>query len=325
MYNLFRLIRIYNLLLIAITQYLVRFCIVKPILSVYGLQLGMSEFWFAMLVLSTVLIAAGGYAINDYFDTKTDRINRPDRVLVGKTFSRGFAIKLHFGLSTIGSLMGIATAIYVGEWKYALIFPLVAGMLWFYSTTYKSQFLIGNFIVSFLAAMVPVLVLIFEVARIGKIDYAYIANNQISLSPIIFMVLAYGLFAFLTTLIREVVKDMEDFKGDIETGRSTLPIVWGLTRSKIVVATLAAIEIGATYVAFFAYLYNLPGGHFDWISLTYITITIALPLFVAGMVAVLAKTSEGYRRSSLLVKIAMFGGVLYMVVFYEVFAHAIGL
>ena len=125
MYNLFKLVRLNNLVMIAITQYLVRFCIIAPILTIKGLSLQMSEFWFAMLVLATVLLAAGGYAINDYFDTKTDSINRPNRLLVGKAFTRQFAIKLHFVLSTIGSLLGIAASFYVGVWQYALIFPLV--------------------------------------------------------------------------------------------------------------------------------------------------------------------------------------------------------
>ena len=88
MYNLFKLVRLNNLVMIAITQYLVRFCIIAPILTIKGLSLQMSEFWFAMLVLATVLLAAGGYAINDYFDTKTDSINRTNRVLVGKAFTR---------------------------------------------------------------------------------------------------------------------------------------------------------------------------------------------------------------------------------------------
>jgi len=315
MFNLFKLVRGGNLLLIAATQYLVRFCIIAPILRIKGLDLQMSELWFAMLVLATVLLAAGGYAINDYFDTKTDAINRPSRVLVGKGLSRKFAIKLHFLLSTVGSILGIATSAYVGVWQYALIFPLVGGLLWFYSTTYKGQLVIGNLIIAFMAGMVPLLVLMFEYGKITHTLLDALLINGVNLNAITYWVLGFAVFAFVTTLIREVVKDMEDFNGDIQTGRTTIPIAWGANAAKTIVVILTLLEVLAVYWVFFTFLYILPSDRIDWISMIYITATIVVPLLVLAVRVVLASTASHYRFASLLVKLVMVFGVLYTLIF----------
>lgn len=321
MYNLFKLVRLNNLVMIAITQYLVRFCIIAPILTIKGLSLQMSEFWFAMLVLATVLLAAGGYAINDYFDTKTDSINRPNRVLVGKAFTRQFAIKLHFVLSTIGSLLGIAASFYVGVWQYALIFPLVGGLLWLYSTTYKAQLLVGNLIISLMAAMVPLIVLMFEVARITKTILPVLQQNQITLNAIAYWVVGFSFFAFITTFIREVVKDMEDFDGDAETGRNTIPVAFGMMAAKVVACIAAAVEVAAIYGIYFGYLSVLPTGEVDWLSLSYITLTIAIPFAILLFRIVKAKAPSHYRLTSLLIKLIMLAGVFYTVIFYVVLSN----
>lgn len=318
MYNLFKLIRLNNLVMIAITQYLVRFCIIAPILNIKGLSLQMSEFWFAILVLATVLLAAGGYAINDYFDTKTDAINRPKRVLVGKKFTRQFAIKLHFTLSTIGSLLGIAASFYVGNWHYALIFPIVGGLLWFYSTTYKAQLLIGNIIIALMAAMVPLIVLLFELARITKTILIVIQQNQINLNAIAYWVIGFSFFAFITTFIREVVKDMEDFEGDFETGRNTIPVAYGIKSAKAVAAILIVLEMAFIYYIYWRYLSVLPSGKLDWLSLMYITITLAIPFVILLFRVMKASKTAHYKLASLLIKLIMLAGVFYTGVFYLV-------
>lgn len=318
MFNLFKLIRFNNLVMIAITQYLVRFCIISPILNIKGLSLQMSEFWFAMLVLATVLLAAGGYAINDYFDTKTDAINRPSKVLVGKAFSRQFTIKLHLILSTVGSLLGIAASIYVGALHYALIFPLVGGLLWFYSTTYKSQLIVGNLIISFLAAMVPLIVLMFEISRITKTILIVIQQNQINLNAIAYWVIGFAVFAFITTFVREVVKDMEDYEGDAETGCNTIPIVFGIKKAKIATCIIVVVEVFLLYYIYVRYLSILPSGKIDWLSLVYITIAIAAPFIVLFFRVAMGKKASHYKTASLMVKLVMLSGVFYTVIFYTI-------
>lgn len=316
MYNLCKLIRINNLAMIAITQYLIRYCVLAPILYSYKISLQMSEFWFAMLVLSTVLIAAGGYAINDYFDTKTDQINRPQRVVVGKTLSRQFAIKLHFTLSTIGSLLGIATAFYVGEWKLFIIFPMVGGLLWLYSTSYKGQLLIGNLIISALIAMVPMIVLLFETVKIADTQLAFIHSNSISVNVATYWVAGFALFAFITNFIREIIKDMEDYEGDAETGRVTIPIAWGVGNSKMVVALLAFIELVSIAVIFYRHLLWIDNPVLYWISFGYVALLLLAPLLLLLLFILYASKKKDYSRASFLVKLLMLAGVLYTVIFY---------
>lgn len=303
--------------MIAVTQYLIRFCVVAPILKIYGMNLQLSEFWFAMLVLSTILIAAGGYAINDYFDTKTDLINRPERVLVGRVISRKAAIWLHFSLSTVGSLLGVATAIYVGEWKFALIFPAVGALLWFYSTTFKSQLLIGNLVISLLVGMVPVMVLLFEVSRIQADMAELLKQNYLVLAVLKYWVSGFALFAFLTNFIREVVKDLEDVEGDAAAGRSTFPISWGMLNTKIIVLILAIIELMAIAVIFYRFLICTTDSDILGYSLGYIAITLILPmlLFIAKLYS--AKKPSDFKMLSGLVKMVMLAGILYSIFFSQ--------
>jgi 4-hydroxybenzoate polyprenyltransferase len=142
-----RLIRFQNLLIIAATQYMMRLLIVKPILAVNGFEPQLGPLHFFLLVFSSMSITAAGYVINDYFDLKTDLLNRPDTVIVARTISRRWAMILHIFLNSAGVLTGIYLSWHVGMPGFGIAYLLAAGLLWFYSTTYKRQFLVGNLIV----------------------------------------------------------------------------------------------------------------------------------------------------------------------------------
>ena len=122
--------------------------IISPIFDKYGLTTLLPAFAFWLMVLATVLIAAGGYVINDYFDLKIDRINRPESVVIGERLSKQSAMRLYIALTGVGVLIGIVLAVWLKNISLGFIFVIVPGMLWFYSSTYKRQFLIGNVIVS---------------------------------------------------------------------------------------------------------------------------------------------------------------------------------
>jgi len=207
MLNFLRLIRYKNLLIIILTQYLMRWSIIKPILEVYGFKLQFSELHFFFLVMATVFITAAGYVINDYFDTKTDLVNRPETVIVGRLLNRRWAILLHIILNTIGIGLGAYISFYIGIPILTFVFVLITGVLWFYSTTYKRQFLIGNIIVATLTALVPLMVILFEIPLLNKEYGLLIREMYFDLKHIIFWVSAFALFAFLLTLIREIIKD----------------------------------------------------------------------------------------------------------------------
>ncbi|MBI4645657.1 MAG: UbiA family prenyltransferase [Bacteroidia bacterium] len=174
MFAILKLIRVQNLLIIALLQYIIRWFVIYPVLSEIGFELQFSEFDFFLLVFSTICITAAGYAINDYFDRKADYINRPDSVVVGKHIHQRFAMILHIVLNIIGILLGIYVSYKINLIEIAVIYPIVTGLLWFYSTTYKNHFLTGNIIVALLASLVPLLVVIYEIPMLNQKYGAFI-------------------------------------------------------------------------------------------------------------------------------------------------------
>lgn len=220
-----RAIRPLNLAFIAGTQYLFMYCLVNPILIRAQLSPLLDFPLFTVLVLSTVLIAAAGYIINDYFDVKTDLINKPEKVVVGRHLSRRQAIALHVLLNTMGVALGFILALNVGRWWLGGIHVLTAASLWFYSTYFKRRILSGNLIVSALTAAVPIVVLLYQSPGF----------QSRWLDALLFYTLLYAVFAFLVSMMREIIKDMQDMQGDLSAKCCTLPIAVGLKASKVVV------------------------------------------------------------------------------------------
>ena len=214
--NLVRLVRWPNLLMIVLTQYLTVMFLIRP-----------NEDWFLaiqspklfLICLSTTLIAAAGYIINDYFDIKIDTINKPERVIIGRHFKRRVAMVTHQTLNVIACLIGF----YIS--KSVFIINIVSvSLLWAYSSYFKRQPFIGNVLVSFMTALSLLVLSAF---------YHQHTN----------LVVLYAGFAFGITLVREIIKDMEDVRGDIVHGCRTLPIAWGMRPTKYFIYFLIACFI----------------------------------------------------------------------------------
>jgi 4-hydroxybenzoate polyprenyltransferase len=199
---LFRLTRFWNLAIIAFAQYFTAYFLFHQRLLVF------TDFWLFLIVASTVMIAAAGYIINDYYDIKIDLINKPDRVVIGKTITRRYAIFFHTVISVTGVGMGLLINWKVGAVNFVSVF-----LLWLYSNNLKRLPLIGNLVVSLLTGL-----------SLFLLSFLY--------EQYLPLVMTYSLFAFFMTLIREIVKDMEDMKGDTTFGCRTLPIVWGIRKTK---------------------------------------------------------------------------------------------
>ncbi|MBN1988375.1 MAG: geranylgeranylglycerol-phosphate geranylgeranyltransferase [Bacteroidales bacterium] len=315
MRQILQVVRVKNLLVVIATMYAMRFFIIAPLLQIKGMQLQLGEVPFSLLVLATVFITAAGYVINDYFDTRADLINHPETVIVGRKISRRTAIILHLGLSLVGVGAGTLVSFLIQKPTYSLMFFLVAGMLWFYSTTYKRQFLLGNIIVSILSALVPLLVLIFELPPLSTAYWAYLVKFQLSISDIVYWIAGYALFAFMLTFVREVVKDIEDFEGDQVFGRNTIPIVLGIQPAKIVAVTTILAAIMVLIYLFGAYLNRLPMGGLDYYTFVYLFLFIVVPLFIVLLKVYTATQKSHYRLSSALLKAVMLAGLGYSVVF----------
>ena len=312
-----KLIRWQNLVLIISTMILMRYAVLAPLVSRIGVILikGSGEeipmtlqfpwYDFALLVIATVFITAGGYVINDYFDIKTDLINK-GKVIVGTKIPRRQAMMWH----SIFNIIGVAAGFYVSYksgyiWLGSLFF-VTSGLLYFYSASYKRQFLIGNILVALLTAMVPMLVVFYEWPAL----YRYYSVNAIRLPDIDFItywVGGFALFAFLINLIREIVKDIEDFEGDIEYGRNTLPIVIGVLSAKIVSICLIVFTIGLLYITWHFFINDI-------ITFSYVTIAIALPLLFIIYKLAKSKEKKQLHIASRLIKVVMITGVLYSIV-----------
>ncbi len=279
------------------------------------MELQLSNFNFMLLVIATVLITAAGYVINDYFDTKTDKVNRPDNILVGTKINRRMAILLHVILNLIGISLGIYLSYIIGEIYLSLLFIFIPGILWFYSTTYKRQLLIGNIVVAILTALVPILVIVFEMPLLNTAYSEILISYRIDFSYLFYWVCVFGFFAFLTTLIREIIKDIEDFEGDCAFGSKTLPIIVGVKKSKIIIFILGLFTIISLLYILLVFLN-------DTLSIIYFTIFLIFPLIILLYKLFRAEKKSDYHFLSNLTKGIMLSGILYSVLANFIIIHS---
>jgi 4-hydroxybenzoate polyprenyltransferase len=247
---------------------------------------------------------------------KTDLLNRPGTVIVGKRISRRWAMSIHILLNTAGILTGIYLCWYVDMPGFSIAYILAAGLLWFYSTTYKRQFLIGNLIVSVFTAVVPFVVVVFEVPLLNREYGSIMLERGMNFNNILAWVGGFSFFAFLSTLIREIIKDIEDFEGDAAYGRNTLPIVLGIKTTKVLVILLVLFLVFSLVYAYVRYLFLKPDGETDLLSLFWFAFMLVLPFFYLIFKLIASDSREDYHFCSNLTKIIMLAGILYSVVFF---------
>jgi len=314
--SVLRLVRFPNLLIIAFTQYAMRYLIMEPLLPSSSFDLQFGDFQFALLVFSTMLIAAAGYIINDYFDTQADLINKPKRVVVGVSIHRREAMILHAIMNIMGVGIGIYLSFYIKLPTLSMVFLIATGLLWFYSTNYKRQFLVGNLAVSILTGLVPLMVILFEIPLLNREYGEVMLRSNANFGYLVAWVGAFSFFAFVTTLIREVIKDAEDFEGDRAYGMKTVPIVLGTFWTKVAVVVMVVGTLGALVYLLLKYIV-FSDDPLDYISLIFFALFLVLPLIALAIQVMLARDKMAYRRASLLIKIVMLAGILYsVVVFY---------
>lgn len=306
-----RLIRYKNLLIVAATMYLMRHAIIQPILGINDFELQLDDFRFFLLVLASLMVTAAGYVINDYFDTRTDMLNRPGRVVVGRQLSGRSAIILHWLLNFSGFVIGFYIAFHVGVPLMGIFFVLAAGLLWFYSTTYNRQFLSGNLVIAILTAMVPVTVVLFELPVLNREYGALLRTHQASFAHIFAWVGSFGYFAFITTLIRELIKDIEDYEGDVVQGRKSVPIVLGIPSTKLIIGGLIFVTLGSLAYLYKGYLMIGFFGETDYLSLLYFLAFLILPLALLLYRIIRADKKPDYRSAHNLAKLIMLMGISY--------------
>ncbi|MFZ9388596.1 MAG: geranylgeranylglycerol-phosphate geranylgeranyltransferase, partial [Chitinophagaceae bacterium] len=239
----FRLVRLPNLFFMALTQALFQFCIYQPLYRDNIPEGDLSH--FLLLVFASLFIAAGGYVINDYFDINIDEVNKPGRMVVDKVIHRRWAIAWHFMLSGAGIILTVLALPFLQKWYLILANVICVVLLWFYSTSFKKSLLTGNIVISLLTAWT---ILIIFFSKVSLTDAFTTTHHRFFRLTIL-----YAGFAFIISLVREAIKDMEDLPGDQRYGCRTMPLVWGLNATKVYVAVwlvvlLAVLSILQVYV-----------------------------------------------------------------------------
>ena len=295
-----KLIRYQNLLLLAFMQLIFRYGFLK----LQNISLALNHFQFALLVLSTVLIAAAGYVINDILDQETDYDNRPDNVIVGRLISEKTAYNMYFVLNILGVGIGYYLANAIQKPSFAGVFIIISATLYMYATNLKQMLLIGNIIVALLLSVSVLIIGLFDL-----LPATYDGNKQI-MGDIFSILIHYAIFAFIINLIREIVKDMEDVDGDYNQGMSTLPIAIGISRTSRVTFVLGVI---ATLMLLIYINSNLMSFGL------YYAVIYALLFVVAPMIFFIikiwsAQAKEDFHLLSTVLKWVIFFGILSVLV-----------
>lgn len=301
------LIRYKNLLIIALLQVLLRYGLILPILAHYQIEPVLSATLFAVLVFSTVMLAASGYVINDYFDVRIDRVNRPDRVVVGNTISRRLVLLLHVLFTLAGVFAGLFIAFVFRKESYALMYIALPVLLWYYSTLFKKQMLVGNIIIALMTALVPYVVVSVEFAALIN-RFGYDITNGDACSAAWFWTTGFAFFAFITNLVREIIKDMEDVKGDRLGGCRTLPIEMGIVNSKIVVNVL----LGFMLMVIWSVYFYIPQIKQIPMVLPYLVGLLSIPVVVLMVKVHLARRTSSFHQAGTLSKFVMLFGILFI-------------
>ena len=295
--DFFKLIRWKNLVIVALTQYLIRYTLLIPFVDF----LSLNDMQFLLLVISTVLVAAAGYIINDYFDIQVDQLNKR-KIIVGNSIKRREAMALHFIFSGLGIGIGFYLGHKIGMWNLGFINLFSASALWLYSTHFKRNYLSGNLLISLLSALVLIIVALYDILPASE-------QNDINAIVVFKIICIYAAFAFITTLIREIVKDLEDLEGDQKMGYETYAIVSGKKKAKNIVQTLSLLTIlGVACILYSQF-------QADLYSFLYVLFFVEFPFLYFVWKLKNAEKSADFHSLSILIKIIMLSGTLSMLVF----------
>jgi 4-hydroxybenzoate polyprenyltransferase len=302
-----KMIRLPNLIFIVLTQVLFHITVLDTILLPIGIRPTIDGWNFILLSVASVLIAAAGYIINDYFDINIDQINKPTANVVDKIVSRRWAMAWHFVLSGFGIILSAWLAWRTGLW-YILIGNFICVLLLFgYSVSLKRKLLSGNILISLLIAWVILIICFSQI----NMPFRSLPGVSEASNKIIRIGILYAAFAFISSLIREAIKDIEDLQGDERYGCRTMPIVWGVNAAKVYIAVwlvviLALLVILQVYVARFEW----------WWAMVYSIVFIIGPFVLIFFQLYKAKDQKDYHRLSNWTKLVMLTGILSMIFFY---------
>ena len=305
-----------NLLITGFTILLTKYAIFEPAIRIkFSESIASMDFRETLLLaISVMFIAAAGFVINDINDIKSDEINKPNKVIVGKYISVSTANNLYIALNAFGIFLGAYIGSLAGNYKLAILHVIVATILWIYSRYVKNSFLIGNVLVSLSTALVPITYFFFE-------SFGYLQNygdilivnfKKLLGGPLEILFnfsIGLSIFSFVISLIREIIKDLQDYQGDFFVGANTIPIVLGEKGTKIIVQIMSFGLIGMIFYANYFWLTKLNIGK------TPFTIYNCIFLFLLILLITSIRKSEDYQKQSNICKLIMMLGALSPIVY----------
>ena len=300
-----KLVRVQNLLVVALTQLLVYYRIILPALQSEGLTGVLRPWKFFELCLVTLAITASGYVINDLRDVRIDAINHPGKNIVIK-MGRHNVQWLFGAMVFVGYLFALLLALRLNERQLLFLFPLAIGVLALYSATLKKLPFVGNLLVALYCAGVPGVLILAERGALGRL---YELNPVLGTDTVRVCVL-FMIFAFVATLLRELVKDLEDLRGDRQEGRRTLPVLLGVKptrRLAMVLGIMVSVSIlSPVFLGWPAFL-QPP-------MLICIGILLLAVLIITAQLA-WARRQPDYHRLSTQIKLLLVGGLGLLIFF----------
>lgn len=299
MIHFLNLIRWKNLLLIAFVQVVIKYALFQP----FNIDVTLNGFGFSLLVMATLCIAAAGNIINDIYDIDTDLINKPEKVIVSKSISEPKAFNLFLVLTIVGVCIGFYLSNLINKTGFSALFIFTSALLYVYSTSLKQTFLIGNIVVSVLVSMSIIIVGLFDLLPVIT------SENQQTQLAIFKILMNYALFAFMINLLREIIKDIEDFEGDTKADMRTLPIVIGKNKAKTVLFVLSFIPLLAIVYYVITFLYK------QQIAVGYFLLFVVAPLLYFTFKVLSANTQKKLHHLSNVLKLIMFFGVLSLLLY----------
>ncbi|MCK5824302.1 MAG: geranylgeranylglycerol-phosphate geranylgeranyltransferase [Ichthyobacteriaceae bacterium] len=294
-----QLIRWKNLIILAYILYVIKYAFI----NILDIPSALNNFQYALFTLSIILITASGYVINDIEDVAIDKINKPEKLIISKYINDDLAFNVYFGINAIGLALGFYISYAINKVNFAFIFVLASILLYQYAINLKKVFIANNFIIAVLSGLSIFMVALFDIFPMLDSD------NVILISQAFKIILIVSGFAFITTLIREIIKDAEDVVGDKKFGVKTLPIILGISTTKNIVFALTLIPISAILYFIFNFIID------QTIPLTYLLIFVVLPLIYFEYKLVKAQNKKDFTELSTIIKAVMFTGISVILIF----------
>ncbi len=300
-------VRLPNLLIIALVLYLQRWCLVIPGIHQPGIEPGWTG--YGLLVLGTVLIAAGGYLINDHYDMEIDAVNRPEKAAASRLLHPA-ALSIAYYAFTLAGLLSAGFACYVsGIFALWFVYLATAALLFWYSSRLKKMLVYGNLVVAMASALAMLFAWLYDMLLMQSL-YPFDSSDVNDYKGITTYIIIYSLFAFLISFVREIIKDIEDMEGDKRFGCRSLPVVFGLRAAKKIIIT----GLGLIFILLCFWqtrLYN--SGHMN--LAIYLAFAVELPLVWLATYVIRLKTKTQSHFAGQWTRMIMVAGILSMLWF----------